>query len=465
MEYKLPPIEVPQDDPFRFDVLDRRAPVEILASLLEALKGPFVLAIDSPWGTGKTTLVRILKTFLESKGFVCLYFNAWETDFTTDPLVAFLGELDKLHKQHKQKDNDFKTYFDKTKKIATLLAKKALPVAGKIVTAGLFDLDAFTEKALADFVADTIDDAVDAYTAEKSLLEQFHKSLTDTIKRLNTEGKKPQLIVFVDEVDRCRPTFAVELLERIKHLFNVPNAIFVISLDKQQLAVSLSAVYGSGINSDEYLRRFIDLEYTLPKVNAKAFTKNLFRRFGFEEFFSARTHHEFRDEREDLEKTFNALSDLFGLSLRAREQCFTRIRIAMMTTPNNHYFHPRLLTTLVVLKVGSPEAYKKYVLEEGTSGEVTEYLRSLKGGGEFINSRLGSVIEAHLIVAKTRGRLEESAEIKHYNEIIKNPTTSSEDKKRADLIIRIVTDTSFYDKAPSLEYVVKKIDLATQFEP
>lgn len=168
MEYKLPPIEIPQDDPFRFDALDRRSSVEILASLLEVLKGPFVLAIDSPWGTGKTTLIRILKTFLESKGFVCLYFNAWETDFTTDPLVAFLGELDKLHKQLKQKDNDFKTYFDKTKKIATFLAKRALPVAGKIATSGLFDLDAFNKEALADLVADVVDDAVDAYTAEKA---------------------------------------------------------------------------------------------------------------------------------------------------------------------------------------------------------------------------------------------------------------------------------------------------------
>ncbi|HHT9105983.1 MAG TPA: KAP family P-loop NTPase fold protein [Candidatus Wujingus californicus] len=465
MEYKLPPIEIPQDDPFRFDALNRRASVEFIASLFDALKGPFVLAIDSPWGTGKTTFVRMLKTFLESKGFVCLYFNAWETDFTTDPLVAFLGELDQLRKHYEQKDNDFKTYFNKTKKIATLLAKKALPVAGKIATAGLFDLDAFIKEALADLVADVVDDAVDAYTAEKNLLEQFHKSLTSTIERLNTEGKKPQLIVFVDEVDRCRPTFAVELLERIKHLFNVPNAIFVISLDKQQLAVSLSAVYGSGINSEEYLRRFIDPEYALPRVNTKAFTKNLFLRFGFEEFFSARTHREFLYDSKHLEETFNALSDLLGLSLHAREQCFTRIRVAMMTTPKDHYFHPLLLTTLVVLKVGAPEAYKRYVLEEGTSGEVTEYLRSLKGGGEFINSRLGSIIEAHLMVAKTRGRYEESAEMKRYNEIIKNPSASPEDKARSELIVQIVTDMSFHDKTPSLAYVVNKIDLATQFEP
>lgn len=268
--------------------------------------------------------------------------------------------------------------------------------------------------------------------------------------------------MFVDEVDRCRPTFAVELLERIKHLFNVQNAIFVISLDKQQLAVSLSAVYGNGINSEEYLRRFIDLEYALPGVNTKAFTKNLFRRFGFEEFFSTRTHGEFRNESEHLEKTFDALSDLFSLSLRTREQCFTRIRVAMMTTPKDYPFFPRLLTTLVVLKAAVPEAYKRYVLEKGTAREMTEYLCGLKGGRELLNSRIGSLIEAHLMVAKTRS-CEDSADMKYYNEIIKNPSASQEDKDRAQLIVKIVTDMSI-DKAPSLAYVVNKIDLTTHFE-
>ncbi len=459
MEYKLPPIEVPQDDPFRFDVLERQASVEAIASLLDEITGPFVLAIDSPWGTGKTTFIRILKTFLESKDFVCLYFNAWETDFTTDPLIAFLGELDQLKKNYKQKDKTL----DKTKKIATLLAKRALPVAGKIATAGLLDLDAFTEKALADLVSDAVNDAVDAYAAEKSLIEQFHKSLAESIDKLRVEGKKPQLIMFVDEVDRCRPTFAVELLERVKHLFSVPNAIFVISLDKQQLAVSLSAVYGAGINSEEYLRRFIDLEYALPKVSAKAFTKNLFRRFGFNDFFSARTHSEFGSERELLEETFNALSDLFGLSLRAREQCFTRIRVAMMTTPKDYHFYPLLLTTLVVLKAAAPAVYKKYALEGGKANKVTNYLRSANGGEAFLNSRIGSVIEAYLIGARYRD-YEESPEIKHYREISKSPTTNKEDKERADLIIRVTSERSFHDKMPSLAYVVNKIELAAQFK-
>jgi hypothetical protein len=460
MQFKLPPVEIPSDDPFRFDGLQRRASVEAVASLLDNLSGPFVLAIDSPWGTGKTTFVRMLKGFLELRGFLCLYFNAWETDFTTDPLIAFLGEMDQLLKTHNHK----RKALDKTKKIATLIAKRVLPVAGKIATGGLLDLDSFTEKALAELVSDSVNDAVDAYSAEKNLIESFHKSLSEAVEKLKADDKKANLLVFVDEVDRCRPTFAVELLERIKHLFNVPNILFVVSLDKEQLAVSLAAVYGAGINSNEYLRRFIDIEYTLPKADPEAFTKHLFARFGFEEFFAARAPHSaFRYERDQLEQAFASLSDLFGLSLRAREQCFTMLRVAMMTTPENYHFYPFLITALVVLKAATPDVYKRYALEEAPAAEVISNLRNINGGEAFLKSRIGAVVEAYLIGAKYQ-RHDKSAEIESYKKLSEDQSASQSDRERASLIVKIVTEHSFNDTMPSLEYVVNKIELAAQFK-
>ena len=71
-------------------------------------------------------------------------------------------------------------------------------------------------------------------------------------------------------------------------MFNVENVTFVLALDKSQLSVSLRAIYGDGLNTGEYLRRFLDLEYQLPKVNDEVFTANLFDRFGFEEFFGGK---------------------------------------------------------------------------------------------------------------------------------------------------------------------------------
>ena len=353
MEFKLEPLEVPLDNPFKFDALNRKASVEALTNLLNSLKGPFVLTLDSPWGTGKTTFIRIWKAVLESQNFVCLYFNAWEKDFSTDPLVAFLGEFEALEKNILPKNKSFKKYFNKAKKLGTAIARRALPLAGKIATSGILDIDEVLKTSLSDIVSGNIKDAVDAYLAEKDLIEEFHKSLSKSIETLRERGKKDQLIVFVDEVDRCRPTFAIELLERIKHLFNIDNVIFVLSLAKSQLSVSLKAIYGDGLDSDEYLRRFIDLEYALPKIDSEAFTINLFNRFGFEAFFAERTNSENAYDKKWLAETFIGLSEIFQLSLRAREQCFTRLRVAMMMTPPDLYFYSPLLTTLTVIKDSS----------------------------------------------------------------------------------------------------------------
>jgi hypothetical protein len=123
---------------------------------------------------------------------------------------------------------------------------------------------------------------------ESELLEKFRAELTAAVAQLPVAGKEPKLVVFIDELDRCRPNFAIELLERIKHLFDIPNIIFVLSIDKQQLEASTAAVYGAAINAAEYLRRFIDLEYGIPAANSKRYTENLIKRFDLDPVFAER---------------------------------------------------------------------------------------------------------------------------------------------------------------------------------
>lgn len=460
MKYKLEPIEIPEEDPFQFDALERKQAVESISSLLGELSGPFVLAIDSPWGTGKTTFIKMMMRYLEQSEFTCVYFNAWETDFSTDPLIAFVGEIGSIQIEE---ETEFSKHFNKAKKVATLLAKKALPVAGKIATAGALDLDNLTEKAISDYVSSNISDAVDAYSAEKELISQFHENINNAVSSFEDEEETKPIIIFVDELDRCRPTFAIELLERIKHLFNVKNVIFVLSLDKQQLQISLGAVYGHDIDSGEYLRRFIDLEYSLPKPDAESFTNNLYNRFGFDEFFSKRMSGELRYERDNFLKTFNALSDIFGLSLRSREQCFTRIRVAMMTTQENYFLYPQLLSTLAILKVKAPAVYHEYALGLGASRELVSYLRGLAGGNEFLDTHFGTVTESYLIAAKAGWR-GECAEVEKYKILAADESLNDEQRERADKIVKIVTDMQYRDRNPSLAYVVNNLELAAQFK-
>ena len=88
-------------------------------------------------------------------------------------------------------------------------------------------------------------------------------------KFINGSNREKTVIIFVDELDRCRPSYAIELLERIKHLFNIGGLVFVLALDREQLGHSIKAVYGNGIDSDGYLRRFVDFEYQLKNPEKK----------------------------------------------------------------------------------------------------------------------------------------------------------------------------------------------------
>ena len=83
-----------------------------------------------------------------------------------------------------------------------------------------------------------------------------------------TDGERVQpIVVIVDELDRCRPDYAISLLEEIKHLFDVPGITFLIALHGEQLTHSINAVYGEKFNGSAYLRRFFSRTYKLRRLS------------------------------------------------------------------------------------------------------------------------------------------------------------------------------------------------------
>jgi len=99
----------------------------------------------------------------------------------------------------------------------------------------------------------------------RAFTEGFSLKLQETAQRLAGTQRGPGIIVFVDELDRCRPSFAVELLERLKHFFDVPRVAFVIAVDRPQLESSIRSTYGPDIDAENYLRRFFNLRVQLPE--------------------------------------------------------------------------------------------------------------------------------------------------------------------------------------------------------
>ncbi len=104
------------------------------------------------------------------------------------------------------------------------------------------------------------------YKDYKDSIDKFKDSLEEITRNSNK-------IIIIDELDRCRPTFSVELLEAIKHLFDVEGLIFVFLINKDQLSESVKNMYGEVNKGEGYFKKFFDINFRLPELNIKEFSK------------------------------------------------------------------------------------------------------------------------------------------------------------------------------------------------
>lgn len=449
MLLKIPELNISEDDPFAEDILHRKESAEILTELITSSKNSsFVLAIDSPWGTGKTTFLKMWIAYLKTYKIPTLYFNAWQNDFSDDALVSLIGEIEANIESltvEKSKIPYLKKHMNKVKKAGMYFLKKALPVGLNLATYGLIDFNSITQDELGKLAQTIAFEQIERYKSSKTTILTFKKSLYDFAQELGTdcdENQKP-LILFIDELDRCRPNYALEILEKAKHFFNIDNIIFVLAIDKTQIGHSLKSLYGAGMNVNGYLRRFIDLSYTLPKPDIDSFLKTLYRKFDFEEYFNERkkVSSEFSTDDEWLLKVSSLVFSLFDFSLRAQEQCFSQVNLVIKSTPKNSYLFPIFLIFLISLKNHKIDIYYDYVNGNIGAKEVIDYLYKLPKSIKLMNNdKIASFIEAYLIVcdqtqndelmkkytkennnkAKNIVRLVEHLRNKYYNNIIGN---------------------------------------------
>jgi hypothetical protein len=264
------------------DRLDRKKYAEFIKTLIENCDdyrredsdGAYVIAIDSPWGTGKTRFAKMLRNHLEDRSpemgadsdpgenasFNTIYYNSWDTDFSNDALQPLIHTITK---SPEFKPDEFgeagEEILEKFKKSAIAVAK----VAGFALVHHFFGETA-TEvvKALDEASSEVKADPLEEYQSRLDLLQGFKDSLRDLI----AQTKRKKLVIIVDELDRCRPTYAIQTLEIVKHLFDVDGLVFIFALDIKQLSSSVKTVYGQEMDATGYLCRFFDYigKITIP---------------------------------------------------------------------------------------------------------------------------------------------------------------------------------------------------------
>jgi len=453
------------DQPFLNDQLGRKESAEVLTQFVLSTDEPLVICIDAPWGQGKTTFLKMWECHLRALSIPSLYFNAWENDFTDDALVSLIGEIscsiDQL--SNKGDSSKAKEHLKKAKSFGIALLKRSLPVAAKVVTAGALDLDKVSEQAFASFAESIAKEEIEKYEQSKKTLSNFRETLKDFAQAICSPDDPKPLVFIIDELDRCRPNFSIEVLEKAKHFFNVPNIVFVLGADKTQLGHSVRAIYGRDLDVNGYLRRFIDFDYILPTPEKGVFIKSLFRKFEFDQYFSNKSTTETRYEKDHSLKMFSELVQIYDLSLREQEHCCSLLSLAIKTTPDNYLLYPLFLCFLIVLKIKKPDLYKSFANETLEPQELFEIFEKTKGAKDLLNSNYGMALEAHILTSKSH-RIGADDVLEKYSQVVKSTSSSEEEKNRANRIMEIIRNFDWNGGIGILGYLVNKIEIASRFK-
>ena len=350
-------LQISEDDPFASDCLERKESSEVLTRIVSRIEGPCVLALDAPWGYGKTTFLNMWEAWLrqEAQGFpVVACFNAWETDFTNHPFLALSSELTKvLESCTKTAENPvlntLKSAGKKLLRVVPQLAGSLLPVGGVVV-------GPIVEVGLSAADSDEID--TNNYLETKKAIESFKAALEEL-----AQGLEKPMVIMIDELDRCRPSYAVELLEVAKHLFAVDNVVFVLAVNRAELVHSVKALYGSGFDAEGYLRRFFDLDFQLPKPSRDQFVQELLNTTKLTSILDTRENQE---ERQTVKALLEAFLGSPELSLRRVQQAVHRLGLVLDLLPTNAALLAFTAVVAIVLRTVDMVVYRLFVDDEVT---------------------------------------------------------------------------------------------------
>jgi len=461
---KNKPFEIDEDDIFKNDKLDRELAIENLSNLIESTHEAFTMSINADWGAGKTTFVKLWQKYLEKyEGIKSIYFSAWEDDFSQEPLISILGEINKYIDTKFENDKPIQGKVDKVKDFGGKVIKRGIPAFANGITGGLLEFDKGVEKALGAMSEEVAKELIDKYAKDKEITQKFKESLEKLLEAINSE--KP-FVIFIDELDRCRPLYAIELLERIKHIFGIDGLIFVLSIDKKQLSESIKSQYGN-IDTDAYLKRFIDLEYNLQNPSVEKFCHFLYHQYEIEATLKQKyITTKYRAGFDHLEM-IKYLSISLNLSLREIEQTFIKINIVFKTIEQGFLeVHFRVLVFFIVLKLKNENLYFDLTRQQKSSDKFIDLI-VLKNKLPDRLYDMGIVIKA--IIYTTSKNYDQLSQIIAEQELILKqiPNSSSSDYKNQKTLINILKieygDFKDYMFNDVIQTSIQKIEFLDRF--
>jgi hypothetical protein len=343
----------------------------------EFVDGSLVLCLCAPFGSGKTSFLEMWKKDLELRGNadskvpIPVVLNAWESDHTGDPLLHIVSGLSKSLRTFQPNTQQI----DKIKEAAIDAAWFGLALANGIVasTTGVDAVAAgiFVKERNANNV---IPDLLGIYEARITALQKLKLALRSAL-----EGQGRTAFVFVDELDRCRPNYAVEYLETIKHVFDLREIVFVIAADLDQLQCSVKILFGTS-HFDEYLRKFVHRKINLPEMDEERARRLV-------DYYSSRylvvdegpgARKPWVQDYTDIKECLREMIIAFRFTPRQVQEVFRLVGhvIGVAGEKGGHLFwgHPITTVFMSAVSVGRPDIYRKIGREEVEIRELMDLI-------------------------------------------------------------------------------------------
>ena len=332
-----------------FDTQDEFNRKPIAKNIIRLLTSPIDLSpmvIDGGWGTGKTEFCQKLIQLMQQQhpDYQPVYIDAFRSDHSGEPLLALLAEIIKACTPEDTGDQPSGQRKNITRKVAKaagfVMKTVAKAAVGHVLKQNTDDLAEEFQQIMndgqdADSLAETVTDAaatiashtIDA-TVEALLKEQIEaeKNLKTLKACLKEFAEAKPIILFIDELDRCRPDYAVDMLEVIKHVFEVENVKIVLVTNTKQLRAAINHRYGVEVDAQKYLDKFLKYSFALPDKIVAPF--GMIQALVSVEYFKqlirkSRMADELRSLIEERNGTINFISDMIernNISLRETER-------------------------------------------------------------------------------------------------------------------------------------------------
>jgi hypothetical protein len=371
------------------DVFNRKPFVESIMKLISEWGGDIFtdkdalsISIDSAWGTGKSSLIGMWYNYIKSTAkysrYRVAYYNAWQNNYFNDAFRPLVYELQGIGDE-----TEAEAFRKQCLAFSIALREGTCSGANTPLAKGTTDCSGY----------------FNSFRRINQVSDEFGKAL----RRLAPDNGK--LIVFVDELDRCRPDFAVSTLELIRHYMSVPDVIFIFTLDLEQLIHLVKTIYGFDTDAWGYLRRFFNISFKMPAPDIKKYVSNLL-------YMSISDSDALKEV--NFSKHMTEMFNYFGLPIRDVEKITTNFIIfyamnKVCEDPLKPGLFLRLMAYLyfMIVKYKYPVVYRGilnrggyhiegdlveggYVLQRRycALGEVKDMLRSLQGN-KFWDEDLG----------------------------------------------------------------------------